>query len=174
MKKELCLYEEVTLLALRDEEGTMAAGMEYDFAVGGACVAELLLEKRIRVDDSGKKPLVEIGDEQPLGDPLLDECLERIRTAKRRASIGDWVSRFAHVKRLKHRVAEQLCQRGILQANEGKVLLIFSRKTYPTLDPPMPTCRSDKRKGTLQLPRHQRLCTGSSVALRVVRACVSC
>jgi hypothetical protein len=38
-------------------------------------------------------------------------------------------------RNLKHRVAEQLCRRGVLRQEEGKVLLVFSRKTYPEADP---------------------------------------
>jgi hypothetical protein len=32
-------------------------------------------------------------------------------------------------------VAEGLCRRGVLRADEGKVLLIFTRKLYPEVDP---------------------------------------
>ena len=39
------------------------------------------------------------------------------------------------MKKLKHRAAKQLCRRGILRADEKSVLLIFSRKIYPELDP---------------------------------------
>ena len=46
-----------------------------------------------------------------------------------------WVTRFAGLKKLNHRVAEQLCKRGILRADEDKVLLIFTRKIYPEINP---------------------------------------
>jgi hypothetical protein len=39
------------------------------------------------------------------------------------------------LKKLKHRVAGQLVQRGILRADQDKVLLVFNRKVYPELDP---------------------------------------
>ncbi len=39
------------------------------------------------------------------------------------------------MKKLKHRVAGQLVQRGILRADQDKVLLVFNRKVYPELDP---------------------------------------
>jgi hypothetical protein len=70
-----------------------------------------------------------------MDDPVLEECLERVRDAKKRASLQTWVSRFATVKNLRHRVAAGLCQRRILRAEEGKILGIFSRKIYPELDP---------------------------------------
>ena len=131
----LFLHEEIMLLALRDEEGTIASGSMYQYAVSGAIVAELLLNKRIGVDESRKKKLVNLVDSTLIGEPLLDECLGKISSAKRRASLQTWVSRFAGLKNLKHRLAEQLCQRGILRTGEDKVLLIFTRKIYPEVNP---------------------------------------
>ena len=47
----LPLYEELMLLALRDEKGTLEskAGM-YGYALGGAILSELLLSGRVTVD----------------------------------------------------------------------------------------------------------------------------
>ncbi|UCE49932.1 MAG: GPP34 family phosphoprotein [Phycisphaerales bacterium] len=134
-QKSLCLHEEVMLLALRDEEGTIASGTMYQYAIGAAVLAELLLSQRIVVDQSGKRKLVDLVSSTPLGEPLLDHCLEKITSAKRRAALQTWVSRFASVKNLKHLVAQRLCQRGILRADEDKVLLIFTRKIYPEVNP---------------------------------------
>lgn len=131
----LFLHEEIMLLALKDTEGTIAPGTMYQYAIGGAILAELLLRRRTAVVEHGKKRLVDTIDETPVGDALIDECCERISTAKRRASLQTWVSRFAGIKDLRHRAARQLCQRGILQADEDKVLLIFARKIYPQIDP---------------------------------------
>lgn len=133
--RKLLLYEEIMLLALRDEKGTIASGTMYQIALGGAILSELLLEKRIEVDVSKKRKLVDLVDSKPIGDPLVDECLEKIKNAKRRATLQTWVTRFANVKKLKHRAAAQLCKRRILRADEGKVLLIFTRKTYPEINP---------------------------------------
>jgi hypothetical protein len=36
---------------------------------------------------------------------------------------------------LKHVVAGELCRRNVLRADEDKVLLLFTRRTYPELDP---------------------------------------
>ena len=131
----LFLHEEVMLLALRDEEGTIASGTMYQYAIGAAILAELLLNQRIALDESKKNKLVNLISSTPLGEPLIDECLEKIGSAKRRASLQTWVSRFAGVKNLKHRVAQQLCNRGILRATEDKILLLFTRKIYPELNP---------------------------------------
>ena len=131
----LYLHEEIMLLALRDEEGTIASGTMYQYAIGAAVLAELLLSQHIVVDRSNKKKLVDLVGSAPFGEPLLDHCLEKITAAKRRAALQTWVSRFAGVKNLKHIVARSLCRRGILRADEDKVLLIFTRKIYPEVNP---------------------------------------
>jgi Golgi phosphoprotein 3 len=135
MQNTLFLHEEILLLALRDEEGTIASGTMYQYAIGAALLAELLLRKRIEVDQSGKKKLVDLVSSTPLGEPIIDECLGKISSAKRRAVLQTWVSRFAGIKNLKDRVAQQLCKRGILKADEDKVLLLFRRKIYPEVNP---------------------------------------
>jgi Golgi phosphoprotein 3 len=135
MQSTLYLHEEILLLALRDEEGTIASGTMYQYAIGAALLSELLLSKRIEVEQSGKRKLVNLISQSPLGEPLIDECLEKVTNAKRRAVIQTWVSRFAGIKNLKHRVAQQLCRRGILRADEDKILLIFTRKIYPQVNP---------------------------------------
>ncbi|MHC4585003.1 MAG: GOLPH3/VPS74 family protein [Planctomycetota bacterium] len=135
IQTSLFLHEEVMLLALRDEEGTIASGTMYQYAIGAAILAELLLNQRIALDASNKKKLVNLISSTPLGEPLIDQCLEKIGNAKRRASLQTWVSRFAGVKNLKHRVAQQLCDRGILRASEDKILLLFTRKIYPEINP---------------------------------------
>jgi hypothetical protein len=137
MKKggDLLLHEEILLLALKDKKGTVHGAPLYQYAIGGAVLAELLLNRRIAVEEVKKQKLVNLVDPKWTGEPLIDECLEKIRTAKRRASLQTWVSRFAGVKDLKHRVAVPLCRHGILRAEEDTVLLIFKRKIYPEVDP---------------------------------------
>ncbi len=132
----LHLYEEIMLLALRDEEGTVASGAMYNYAVAGAVLAELLLEGRVRIEEPRRnKKLVALAGDALVGDALLDECLGRIAAAKRRKRPENWVSHFANIRQLKHRVATQLCRRGILEADEDKVLLLFTRKIYPEINP---------------------------------------
>ena len=51
----LHLHEELLLLALRDDAGTIAQGTTISYAMGAAVLAELLLHERIAVDDTKKK-----------------------------------------------------------------------------------------------------------------------
>ena len=132
-EKSLFLYEEIMLLALRDEKGTVATGFPEQ-VVAGAVLAELLLDNRIVVEET-RKQLVDVVDHSPVGDPVIDECLEKMVAAKRRAALKIWVHRLARVKGLRHKVARQLCEQGILRAEEDKILLLFKRRVYPEIDP---------------------------------------
>ena len=134
-RDSLGLHEEILLLALRDETGTIASGTMYQYAIGGAVLAELLLGGRVRIETVKKKSMVALVDPTPVGDPVVAECLEKVRASRRRATAQTWVSKFAGLKNLKHRVAERLCDRGILREEDAKVLLVFTRKTYPELNP---------------------------------------
>ena len=130
----LCLHEEIMLLALRDREGTFVSGPMYSHAMGGAILAELLMANRITVED-GKENFAAVVSKKPVGDAVIDEALEKMATAKRRAALQTWVQRFARLRQLRHRVARGLCERGILRAEEGTVLLLFKRTVYPEIDP---------------------------------------
>jgi hypothetical protein len=131
----LYLHEELLLLALKDAKGTIESrAAMYQYALGGAILAELLLDGRIVVGED-KKKLVDFVHGPLLREPLLDECLDLIGSAKRRRRATDWVRRFARIKDLKHRVAQSLCRRGILHASEDKVLWLFTRRIYPERDP---------------------------------------
>ena len=128
-------HEQLMLLALRDDKGTLESKASmHSFALGGALLAELSLHGRINIEES-KKALVDLVDRRPFGEPVLDDCLGRVADAKRRARASTWVQRFANLKRLRHRVAVGLCQRGILRDDEDTVLLFFKRKVYPTVNP---------------------------------------
>ncbi|MDO3388245.1 GPP34 family phosphoprotein [Gilvimarinus sp. SDUM040013] len=128
----LFLYEEIMLLALRDEEGTIAASF-VEQVIAGAVLAELLLGGRISVGGS-KKQLVDIHDATHAGDPIVDECLDKISASKKPASLQAWVTQLAGLKDLRHRVAQQLCERGILRADQDKVLFLFKRRIYPEIN----------------------------------------
>ena len=135
MNKQLYLHEEVMLLALKDEEGTIASGTNYQYALAGAVLAELLLSEKILVEERKKKKYAVLKDPTPVGDPVIDECLEKVVKAKKRQQLQTWVSRFSGVKDLKNRMACKLVERGILRVDEDKVLLLFTRKLYPEVNP---------------------------------------
>ena len=131
---DLHLHEQLLLLALHDEKGTMQ-GASFEFGAGAAVLAELLLSGHLALEQVKKKRFVKVVNATLPGDPIVDEALLRIRTARRAEQSATWVRRIAGTKRLRHRIADRLRYRGILGKREGRVLLIFSRDLYPTTNP---------------------------------------
>jgi Golgi phosphoprotein 3 len=134
-RNNLALHEEILLLALKNEKGTIAIESHCNLAMGGAILAELLLLGRLKVQRQKNKQFAIVSSTKPTGNELLDECLRRIVESKKRQQLKTWVSRFSKVKNLKRRAAVQLCRKGILRESEDRVLFIFKRKIFPELDP---------------------------------------
>ncbi len=134
-KLKLYLHEEILLLCLKDKEGTMNPWVNYQFGLAGAILAELLLQKRVTIATEKKHNYVQIVDTTPIGDPLLDEALQLIIKRKKRAEMNYWVPQFTGIKKLKNRIAQQLVNKGILRAEQDKVLLLFTRNIYPEVNP---------------------------------------
>ncbi len=135
MPSTLFLHHEVMLLVLHPTRGTIVRGTQYRYAIGGAVLAELLLNKRITIKQLRKQQLVEAVNTEPLGEPLVDRCLEKINDTRGTISLQTWISRVAGIKNLRDHVAEQLCKRDILKKGTGRAMLIFRRNTYPQVDP---------------------------------------
>ena len=90
--KPLMLHEELMLLMLRDERGTLEPRTQWHgYALAGAMLAELLRSGRIALSHD-RKPLVEVRDRGRTGDDLLDECIEKIATARRRRKLDGWLT----------------------------------------------------------------------------------
>jgi len=122
------------LLMLRDDAGTMESHTQmHRIALGGSLLSELLLAGAIAIDDD-KKKLVRVTAAKRFREPILDECMELITTSKRPKNAATWVGRFGVLKRLRHRIAESLCRKDILEDSEDKVLFFFTRAIYPTIN----------------------------------------
>jgi hypothetical protein len=145
----LFLHHEVLLLALHPTRGTIVRGTQYQYAIGGAVLAELLLNRRIAVKPSGKQHLVEAISTEPLGEPLIDRCLEKINGTRGSISLQTWISRVAGVKNLRDHVAQQLCKRDILKAGTSSVMLIFRRRIYLQVDPEPKKELTERLKGAI-------------------------
>lgn len=145
------LYEGLVLLALNDETGdTLGSYVEYTIAAG--VIAELLLLNKIKVNRENKDK-VEVLDNTPTGDPVMDRALQKIADKKRPDTLKNWVSRIAQSSRLKHKVAEQLVADGIVKSEDKKVLWIFNYKVYPELNPePEQQLRTDMRRLVIDNP----------------------
>jgi Golgi phosphoprotein 3 len=121
------------LLALNGEKGTSTTGFEH-IAIAGAVLAEWLIEGRVSIGSS-REQIVALEGVRACGDPVLDECLDLLKATNKPARLRTWIARLSRIPRLRHKVALQLCAKGILRADEDKVLWIFPRKIYPQVNP---------------------------------------
>ena len=140
MNSQLGLHEELLLLALRDQEGTVDdRASYYQYALVGGVLCELIASGHLTVSPQAPHwvdvdPHRGSTDARLAADPVLSESLATIKASKRRI-LSEWVSRFSSDKDLRHPVARRLCDRRILEHRQEKVMLLFSRSTYPTVDP---------------------------------------
>ena len=104
-----------------------------NYVFGGACLSVLCLHGRLSVG-AEKNGWVEVVDRTPVGEPVLDDCLEQVVRARRRARAGKWVMRFNDAKAY-HRTAVGLCRSGVLRAADVRVWLFFRRRAYEIVDP---------------------------------------
>jgi hypothetical protein len=131
----LFLHECMLLLALHDEQGVSGMTVPTGTALGGAVIGELLLRERVAAEKTRFSTVLVVRSRQQTGEQVIDEALERIGSAKRRASVAAWVSRIGNARGLVHTVARRLCTKGVLRADERQVLLLFRRRAYPQVDP---------------------------------------
>ncbi|MHB1417443.1 MAG: GOLPH3/VPS74 family protein [Chloroflexota bacterium] len=146
----LTLAEELLLLGMRDEEGTVASGasVALRYGLGGAVLAELLMMGRLSLNE---KQRVEVVDPSPTGDELLDEVLAKVAERKRLRAFRDWVLSFGRTgaKGLQRRLLDRLVARGILREEQGRFLWLFPRREYPQEDPMPERALRDRVRGVV-------------------------
>lgn len=137
MASSLRLHHELLLLALSTDKGTIPFGRMVSLGLGGALLTELLLANRVAIVSEGRgarKQFVEVRGTSPFGEAVLDDALVKLAGAKRRAYASIAVARLSELPKLQHAVARELCQRGILRETEDRILLLFRRRVFPTVD----------------------------------------
>ena len=114
MEPRLTLAEELLLLALNDEKGTvvMAGSMGLSYGLAGALLIELIEAGLVRFEG---KDLVA----SPSGsarDEILDEGLGNIRSAKRTRDLKYWVGKIGRSGgQIKKKLLNRLVEKRILQ-----------------------------------------------------------
>jgi len=143
MDKTLSLAEELLLLALNDEKGTvvMPASLALPYGLAGALLIELVEAGLARIDGKALTPA-------PAGsarDELLDGLLAVLRASKKPRTIGHWVGKLGRSSRpLKAKLLDRLVGKRILAREERRLLWIFPAARYPQTDP-MPEYRVRER-----------------------------
>ncbi|MFE4260832.1 GPP34 family phosphoprotein [Streptomyces sp. NPDC056883] len=128
---QITLAEEIMLLSLDDESGSVKQRQSVGWAVAGALLLELVLADRVRV--SGKH--LELVDSPPTGEELLDGRFEAMRVwmkgrSKRR--IGEWLTKDQ--AKAVGAAVERLSARGVVVEERRKALGMFPVRRYPEAD----------------------------------------
>jgi hypothetical protein len=134
MDAKLKLAEELLLLALNEEKGTvvMAGSIGLPYGLAGALLIELAADGLIRVE--GKELVAAPGGSAR--DEVLDEVLGVIRSAKRTRDLKSWVGKIGRsAGKLKGRLLDRLVAKGILRREEHRLLLLFPTTRYPETNP---------------------------------------
>jgi golgi phosphoprotein 3 len=130
----LTLAEELLLLGLRDEQGTVAssASVSLRYGVTGALFADLISLGRLGLDDRGR---IGVLDVSPTGDDLFDDVLAQVAERKKPRALKDWVLGLGQSQlKVLDRLERRLVDRGILREEEGRILWVFPTHRFPELD----------------------------------------
>jgi hypothetical protein len=128
----MLIAEDLLLLLYDDESGKPIAGSPgLDYALAGAVLIELTLIGKLDITGSadGVKPgRLKVVDPAPTGDPILDERLAYV-TGNPGKKPKDHMGQLS--KRLRDQLLARLVERGILQADESRVLGLFPVTRWP-------------------------------------------
>jgi len=126
----LNLVDQLTLLALDDEKGSIVADtFSFGYGLAGAVILELSLHERIVI----KEKKIEVKSSATSGDILLDYFLDMIRNSKKKRTIQSWVEIMGgKADHIKDETVKKLIEDGILTKKEEKILWVFSNDKYPT------------------------------------------
>lgn len=127
------IAEDLLLLLLDDEKGTMSAGSYADAILGGGLLIELALADAVTVGEKKgfwQTAKVQARPGASVEDPVLAHALALVAEKERGAQ--DVVTRLG--KGLKDTLTTRLVERGILQRREQKVLGLFPHTTWPSAD----------------------------------------
>lgn len=125
--------EELLLLILDDKKATFRPLPEHIVraALAGSLLMELALANRI---DTDLHVLMVINPE-PVGDPLMDDILERLQTDSTKRTASQWLNEIAwQMEKLRQQVLQQLVNKGVLKIEERKILWVYAQRRYPLLD----------------------------------------
>ncbi|WP_353650828.1 GPP34 family phosphoprotein [Nakamurella sp. A5-74] len=129
----LLIVEDLLLLLLDDETGTIAGEGTLHYALGGAVIAELALAGHVRTAEQtvfhGLK--VSAVSEAHVSDPLLRRAYEKI--AERPRGIQTLLLEIG--ADLRSIVLDRLLHRGVLRRETRKWLKIFTTSRLPTNAP---------------------------------------
>ena len=129
----LTLPEELMLLALDDEKGSVLStcSIALPYGLAGAVVMELGRRKRIEMEGEHLKA----GDASSTGDEILDEALANLAGAEKPHKARYWIGLPEKLVRgLQDRLLRRLVEKGVLKKEEHRFLWLVPYSRYPARD----------------------------------------
>lgn len=148
----LTLMEEVLLIGLKDKEGYLSFWNDnISYALRGCILLELTFRNKITlVNDPARRRfelsdrLIEVINDEPTGEVLLDEALKIMKNDESHLSVTNWIDLLSgetwnlmkinyQLKQVRERLAKGLVDKGILRT-ERKNFFLFDMATHPVAD----------------------------------------
>ncbi len=160
----MLLTREFLLLSIDNESGRFV-GVRSDEGASVVLLADLVREGYISIEDRR----VQIQDDGPTGEWLLDGGLARVKTAKRntiRSVLGHIAAEWTP---LRMRLVEELVADGVLREDKCRNPFIFQNACWPTEDPSI----EEETRSRLRriLIAHRTPSTDDLVLITAVRYC---
>lgn len=114
----LSLYEELYLLALDEESGTIipVAKKTISHGLAGAVLAELSFSGKVA---SNEKHRLELRDAEPAEEGILSEAIQEIQKVEKPRKLVFWVSQFSErPKKIREQIAESLVSKNVLYQDD--------------------------------------------------------
>jgi len=114
------LFESLFILALDEDEGYIVESVVEDLesALAGAVLAELVLRKRISLNENN----VVADDSSPTEHPILDKALFDIAAEAKVRKLKYWINTLAYKKFLQE-IGHDLVEQGVLARHKKRLLL---------------------------------------------------
>lgn len=129
----LTFAEEILLLALDDQSGAIKPLpiQALRYALSGALLIELAMANRIDTDLEG----LFVVDDRPMGDPLLDDVLQRLSAGATKRPTTDCLESIAwEVTDLQGKILARLVDKGVLRVQDQRILWVIAKRRYPLMD----------------------------------------
>ena len=131
----MILAEDVLLLLTSDTTGkTVVDKTRLDLALAGAVLLDLTTAGRVDVAGPGeqvRQGRLVVRDTRPTGDDILDEALRRVGALGPKKPQGVLPKL---TKGLREALLGRLVDRGVLRAEQGRMLGVFPTHSWPAID----------------------------------------
>lgn len=122
--RQIGLTSQLALLAIDPEGGRLRGAIGYGLAA--AALLELTIRKRLAIVGF----TVQVTDERPTGDVVLDEALCRIIDERRSRPAAHWVRTLGRTRHLRERIIHSLEGDGLIRRLDERSVAIFPAERY--------------------------------------------